>query len=58
MKSCLSGKSPAYGAAQPPEPARTADTDPGGEKHSECEVPLAQAGVTSLGVRFVQQLVT
>ena len=35
MKSCLSGKSPAYGAAQPPEPARTADTEPGGEKHSE-----------------------
>ena len=35
MKSCLSGEGPAYGAAQPPVPALMADTEPGGEKHSE-----------------------
>ena len=51
MKSCLSRKSPAYVAAQPPEPARTADTEPGGEKHPERGSIGTQAGVTSLGVR-------
>ena len=50
MKSCLPGESPAYGAAQPPVPARTADPEPGGEKHAEWGSIGTEAGVTSFGV--------
>lgn len=51
MKSYLSGEGPAYGAAQPPVPALMADTEPGGEKHSEWGSIGTEAGITSLGVQ-------
>ena len=51
MKSCLSGESPAHGTAQPPVPARTADPEPGREKHAEWGSIGTEAGVTSLGVQ-------
>ena len=50
-RAVLSGESPAYGIAQPPVPARTADPEPGREKHAEWGSIGTEAGVTSLGVQ-------